>query len=70
MSSAFTSAFYGQKYFAANLGVTNFNLMAASFIATACSALQVSAGGYTVPFILLLALASFALLLNITIKRP
>ena len=70
MSSAFTSAFYGQKYFAANLGISNFNLMAASFIATACSALQVSAGGYTVPFLLLLVLASLALVLNISIKRP
>ena len=70
MSSAFTSAFYGQKYFAANLGISNFNLMAASFVATACAALMTASGGYTVPFLLLLALSLAALLLNLTIKRP
>ena len=70
VSSAFTAAFYGQKNFAANLGVMNFNLMAASFIATACSSAAAASGGYTVPFIILLALASFALVLNFSIKRP
>ncbi|MBQ7386995.1 MAG: MFS transporter [Clostridia bacterium] len=70
VASAFTAAFYGQKHFAANLGIMNFNLMAASFIATACSSLVGASGGYTAPFILLLALASFALVLNFTIKRP
>ncbi len=70
VSSAFTSAFYGQKHFATNLSISNFNLMAASFIATACSSLQTASGGYTAPFILLLSLSIVALLLNITIKRP
>lgn len=70
VSSAFTSAFYGQKHFATNLSISNFNLMAASFIATACSSLQIASGGYTAPFVLLLSLASVALLLNITIKKP
>lgn len=70
VTSAFSSAFYGQKYFATNLSICNFNLMVASFIATACSALQTSSGGYTAPFILLLAIAVAALLLNISIKKP
>lgn len=70
VASAFTSAFYGQKHFATNLSITNFNLMAASFIATACSALHTSSGGYTAPFVLLLALSTVALTLNISIKRP
>ena len=70
VASAFTAAFYGQKNFAANLGVMNFNLMAASFIATACSTMVAASGGYTVPFIVLLCLASFALVLNFSIKRP
>lgn len=70
VASAFTSAFYGQKHFGANLGITNFNLMAASFIATACTALQTSSGGYTAPFVLLLSLSAVGLLLNISIKRP
>ena len=70
VASAFTSAFYGQKHFASNLGVINFNLMAASFIATACSTLQQASGGYTAPFVLLLVLAVSALALNISIKKP
>jgi len=69
-TSAFASSFYGTKHFAANLGILNFNLMCASFIATACSALQTSTGGYTTPFILLLALSIVALGLNISIKKP
>ena len=70
VSSAFTSSFYGQKHFATNLSISNFNLMVASFIATACSSLQTASGGYTAPFILLLALSGVALALNISIKRP
>ena len=70
VSSAFTSAFYGQKHFATNLSISNFNLMAASFIATACSSLQTSSGGYAAPFVLLLILATAAFVLNISIKRP
>ena len=70
VSSAFTSAFYGQKHFATNLSICNFNLMVASFIATACTSLQQSSGGYTAPFILLLSLSVVALALNISIKKP
>ena len=70
VASAFTSAFYGTKHFASNLGIVNFNLMAASFIATACSSLQVSTGGYTAPFVLLLSLSGVALLLNLSVKKP
>ena len=70
VSSAFTSAFYGQKHFATNLSICNFNLMVASFIATACTSLQQASGGYTAPFILLLSLSVFALALNISIKKP
>ena len=70
ISSAFTSSFYGQKYFAANLSISNFNLMAASFIATACSALLTSSGGYTSPFVLLLSRSAVALALNFSIKKP
>jgi OFA family oxalate/formate antiporter-like MFS transporter len=70
VSSAFTAAFYGQKHFAANLSISNFNLMVASFLATACSALQTGSGGYTAPFVLLLGLSAVALLLTISIKKP
>lgn len=68
--SAFVSAFYGQKHFATNLSICNFNLMVASFIATACSSLQTASGGYVAPFILLLSLSAVALALNISIKKP
>jgi OFA family oxalate/formate antiporter-like MFS transporter len=70
VSSAFTSAFYGQKHFATNLSISNFNLMFASFIATACTSLQGASGSYTAPFILLLALAAVALAFNVSIKKP
>lgn len=70
VSSAFTLAFYGKKHFASNLSISNFNLMGASFIATACAALQTSSGGYIVPFALLLVLSLVAILLNLSIKKP
>lgn len=70
VSSAFTLAFYGKKHFASNLSISNFNLMAASFIATACTALQTTSGGYVVPFALLLALSVISILLNLSVKRP
>ncbi len=70
VSSAFVVSFYGQKHFATNLGMMNFNLMVASFMATACSALLTATGGYTAPFILLLSLSVVALVLNLSIKKP
>ena len=70
MSSAFTSAFYGQKHFASNFSVTNCNLMGAAAIATVCNRLMASSGGYVVPFILLLCLAVVALGLNFSIRKP
>ena len=70
MTSSFTASFYGQKYFAVNYSITNFNLIFASFIATFSNSLFISTGSYTAPFILLLCLAVGALGLNFTIKKP
>ena len=70
VASVFTSAFYGTKHFAANLGVMNFNLMCASFVATACSSILTATAGYTIPFVLLLSLAVIALGLNLSIRKP
>ena len=70
VSSAFTLSFYGKKHFASNLSISNFNLMGASFIATACTALQTASGGYVVPFVLLLTLSVIAIVLNLSIKKP
>ena len=70
VASAITSAFYGQKHFSRNFSIMNFNLMIAAFIATGCSSILTSTGGYVVPFIVLLSLTGFALILNFSIKRP
>ena len=70
VSSAFTLAFYGKKHFASNLSISNFNLIGASFIATACTALQTASGGYVVPFSLLLVLSVISIFLNLTVKKP
>ena len=70
ISSAFTSAFYGTKYFPLNFSVMNFNLMGASFAATAASSLLESSGGFIAPFMLLLGLAVLSLVLNLCIKKP
>ena len=69
-TSAFASAFYGTEHFGTNLSVLNFNLMLASFMATACSAIRTATGGYVVPFAILLGMASLALALNISVKKP
>ena len=70
MVTSFVSSFYGQKHFATNFSIMNCNLICASFIATACSNLLKTFGGYEAPFILLLTLAVMAFILNLSIKRP
>ena len=50
--------------------MTNCNLMGAAALAAVCNNLMASTGGYTVPFILLLALAVLALGLNLTVRKP
>ena len=70
VGSAFASSFYGQKYFATNYSIVNFNLFAASFIATACASLRTATEGFIAPFVLLLSLSCFALVLNICVRKP
>ena len=70
ISSAFVASFYGQKNFSINFSVMNFNLMFASFMATAASLLLTASGGYMAPFVMLLALAVVALILNVNVRRP
>ena len=48
----------------------NFNLIVASFVATAASKLLESTGGYTGPFVLLLVLAVASFGFNLCIKKP
>lgn len=70
VSAAFIGAFYGAKYYPTNFAIMNFNLMGASLMATVSSNLLASSGGYTLPFMLLLALSVVALVLNLLIRRP
>lgn len=70
LCSTFVASFYGQKHFPTNFSIINFNLIGASFIATACSGLLSTYGGYIYPFVLLVGLSVFALILNFSIKRP
>lgn len=70
VTSAFSASFYGQKHFSTNYSITNFNLIAAAFIASASNSMLISTGSYTAPFIMLLILAVTALGLNFTIKKP
>ena len=70
MTSAFTASFYGQKYFAVNYSITNFNLIGAAFIAAFSNSLYISSGSYTTPFVMLLILSVCALGLNVSIRRP
>ncbi|MBE6820486.1 MAG: OFA family MFS transporter [Ruminococcaceae bacterium] len=70
LTSAFTSSFYGQKYFSVNYSLTNFNLIVAAFIANFSNSLLARHGSYTAPFTMLLILAAAALGLNVSIKKP
>ncbi len=70
VTSAFTASFYGQKYFAINYSIMNFNLIVAAFIANFSNTLQIQTNAYTAPFIMLLILAVCALGLNFTIRKP
>ncbi len=70
ISSTFTSAFYGTKNFAMNYSVNNTKLLFASFAATVTSSIYATTGTYTAPFVLLLALAAVAFVLNFFIRRP
>ncbi len=70
LTSAFTSSFYGQKYFSVNYSLTNFNLIVAAFIAKFSNSLLAQHGGYTAPFAMLLILAVCALGLNFSVKKP
>ncbi|MBE7047086.1 MAG: OFA family MFS transporter [Ruminococcaceae bacterium] len=70
ITAAFTSSFYGQKHYATNYSITNFNLIFASFVANISNSLLISTGSYTAPFIMLLLLSLAALVLNFSIRRP
>lgn len=70
ITAAFTSSFFGMKYFSSNMALMTFTVMVGSFIATASNKILEITGGYTSAFVMLLGITFVALILNIFIKRP
>ncbi|MBR5809026.1 MAG: MFS transporter [Clostridia bacterium] len=70
ITSAFTSSFFGMKYFPSNMALMTFTVMGGSLIATVSSKVLEITGGYNATFVMLLSLTVVALILNIFIKRP
>ena len=69
ITAAFTSSRFGMKYFSNNMALMTFTVMVGSFIATASNKVFELSGGYTVTFIMLLALTVVALVLNLLIRN-
>jgi len=70
ITAAFTSSFYGMKYFSTNMAIMTFTVMGGSLIAAVSNKVLDLTGGYTATFIMLLALTFVALILNIFIRKP
>lgn len=70
ITAAFTSSFFGMKYFSNNMAIMTFTVMIGSFIATASTKVLEATGGYTATFIMLLSLTFVALILNLFIRKP
>ena len=69
ITAAFTSSFFGMKYFSTNMALMTFTVMGGSLIATVSNKILEVTGGYTATFIMLLSLSSIALVLNIFIRK-
>lgn len=70
ITSAFTSSFFGMRYFPTNMAIMTFTVMGGSLIATASNKILEITGGYTSTFMMLLSLSAIALILNIFIRKP
>lgn len=70
ITAAFTSSFFGTKYFSNNMALMTFTVMVGSFIATISNKVLEITGGYTAAFVMLLLLTFVALILNVLIRRP
>ena len=70
ITAAFTSSFFGMKYFSTNMALMTFTVMGGSLIATVSNKVLELTGGYTATFAMLLALTFVALILNIFIRKP
>ena len=69
ITAAFTSSFFGMKYFSSNMALMTFTVMVGSFVATASNKVLEATSGYTVTFIMLLCLTFVSLILNMLIKK-
>ena len=70
ITAAFTSSFFGMKYFSNNMALMTFTVMGGSLIATVSNKILEVTGGYTATFMMLLGLSFVALVLNVFIRRP
>jgi OFA family oxalate/formate antiporter-like MFS transporter len=70
ITSAFTSSFFGMKYFPTNMALMTFTSMGGSLIATMSNKILEITGGYTATFAMLLTLSAITLILNFFIRRP
>ena len=70
ITAAFTSSFFGMKYFSTNMALMTFTVMAGSFIATASNKILEITGGYTATFAMLLSLTFVALIFKMFIRKP
>lgn len=70
ITAAFTSSFFGMRYFSTNMALMTFTVMGGSLIATASNRILEATGGYNATFLMLLALTLLALVLNAFIRRP
>ena len=70
ITAAFTSSFFGMKYFPTNMALMTFTVMGGSLIATVSNKVFELTGGYSATFLMLLALSLLALILNLFIKKP
>ena len=70
ITAAFTSSFFGMKYFSTNMAIMTFTVMGGSLIATLSNKVLELTGGYTATFLMLLGLTFVALILNIFIRKP
>ena len=70
ITAAFTSSFFGMKYFSTNMALMTFTVMGGSLIATLSNKVFELTGGYSATFTMLLALTGVALVVNLFIRKP
>lgn len=70
ITSAFTSSFFGMKYFPTNMAIMTFTVLGGSLIATVSNKVLELTSGYSMTFVMLLALTFAALILNALIRKP